>query len=67
MGLKHNIDKKSNILYSPNVFYSSKKTRLMLDSNKNLSKSCNIRPFDSLSQESENNNFELINLYHLIY
>ena len=65
MGLKHNIDKKSNILYSPTVFYAYKKNRLMLDANKNLSKSGNIKSFDSLSQESENKNYELYKLIPL--
>ena len=64
--LKHDIDiKKNNILFSPTVFFPSKKSRNIFDTNKNLSKSGNVNSFDCLSQDSENKTYELYKLIPL--
>jgi hypothetical protein len=62
--------KKQKILYSPTIFFTSKKTHNILDINKNIIKSTNINSvnlnsFDCLSQNSENKNYEISRLIPL--
>lgn len=57
--------KKNNILFSPTIFFPSKKSRNILETNKNLIRSTYINSFDCLSQDSENKNNEISKLIPL--